>query len=218
MKPWRPLLAGVDADAAQLALDHIANDLAARPVSLDGGLWALSRGEPGIGLLFAYLAASGRQQFRETAEERLSLALEYAANGADAPWFWTGLAGVVWAVEHVLALEGDVDGDDPHEHVDEVLLAALDTQAALPFELMNGSGFDQSTSFWSRWSASSPSLSSQSPTLHDFKPRTSSGGRVSCAKSSSRGGSLIFFVTRKFGPFSSCSISLTSARYSEIGA
>src|SRR4030095_14903355 len=59
-------------------------------------------------------------------------------------------------------------------------------------------GFDQSVSFWMRVSASSLSFTSQSPTLQVLRSLTSSSGRVSLSKSSTRGGLLIVLVTRKF--------------------
>src|SRR5262249_3999625 len=79
-------------------------------------------------------------------------------------------------------------------------------------------GFDPSTSFLSLTSAPSPSFSLHEPTLHVFRSAISSGGIRSAAKSSARGGLLIFFVTRKLPPFSNCSMSLTAARYRAAGA
>lgn len=142
MTAWRPLLDGEDAAHARSVLDQIAEALAARPIALESGKWTLARGEPGIGLCFAYLAtATGEARFAEQAEARLAAAVEYAADAADAPWLWTGLAGPVWAVEQALALEpnpADAD-DDPHDQVDDVLLDVVDApSAAVPFELMNG--------------------------------------------------------------------------------
>jgi hypothetical protein len=54
--------------------------------------------------------------------------------------------------------------------------------------------------------------------LHDRRSAASSAGTVSCAKSSRRGGELIFLVTRNPPPDSKRSMSFTAARYDAAAA
>ncbi len=139
MKPWRPLLAGADAERARGVIADVAEALAARPIDVGDAGPSLSRGEPGVGLCFAYLArVLGESTYADQAEVRLTAALERAVATPMGPSLWYGLAGVVWAAEQAMALL-DLGGDeDPHAEVDQVLLGILHRTSAPPFELLGG--------------------------------------------------------------------------------
>lgn len=136
---WRPLLVGDDATRARAIVEDIASVLAARPISVEGIGSRLTHGEPGLGLGFAYLArVLDRPDLAEQAELRLGAALDHAVASPASPYLWSGLAGVVWAVEQALTLLDLRGDDDPHAEVDDVLLAVLDQIDEPPFELLGG--------------------------------------------------------------------------------
>ncbi|HEV7518071.1 MAG TPA: lanthionine synthetase LanC family protein, partial [Thermoanaerobaculia bacterium] len=136
-RPWRPVLEGDLARAANAAIDDIAASLApslapslasptdmasdpagfgsSRDLSLAGGL-------AGVALFFSYLhfARPGRGH-DDTAMTLLERAIAGTAELPVSAGLYGGFAGVAWTLEHLNGRLFDPEGEDPGEEIATVL-------------------------------------------------------------------------------------------------
>jgi len=131
-RPWRPLLTGEAARAANAAVDAIAAELAASPESAKfrppegGGHFSLAGGQAGIALFFAYLHfARPDEGHDETAMAFLEQAIEGTGEIAVSAGLYSGFAGVAWTLEHLQGRLFDPDGEDPGEEIATALQGLL---------------------------------------------------------------------------------------------
>ncbi|HSF44248.1 MAG TPA: lanthionine synthetase LanC family protein [Thermoanaerobaculia bacterium] len=122
---WSPLLQGEAAAEALAAAEAIARDFARDPRTAPGP--ALSRGQTGLALFFAYLEkALGRTEAGKHAQLHLDQAVTaLAEQPAPASSLFFGFAGVAWVTEHLAAGEISAEEEDPNEEIDAALLALL---------------------------------------------------------------------------------------------
>jgi lantibiotic biosynthesis protein len=134
---WAPLLAGAEAERAAQVVDAIAEELSALPLEDGPRALALMDGDLGRALFLAHHARwRSDEKSAEAADAVLSRALEGAA-AFEEPSFYSGLAGLAWAIDHadeVLGGEGDPD-DGPAAALDEILAAR---PGAVDFEWLSG--------------------------------------------------------------------------------
>jgi hypothetical protein len=134
---WAPLLAGAEAERAVHVIDAIADQLCALP--LEGGPRALQLmdGDLGCAVFLAYHARwRGDERSAQVCDAIRSRALEGAA-ACEEPSFYSGLAGMAWAIDHadeVLGGGGEPD-DGPAAALDEILAARPD---GIEFEWLSG--------------------------------------------------------------------------------
>jgi lantibiotic modifying enzyme len=131
---WRPVLTGVEADLAHDAIAGIAEDLTrveTDEVGLYGGL-------SGMALFFGLLhAARPGYGFDDTADELLGRALSLAADVRSLS-LSSGISGVAFAAE-LLAEGNDASDDaDPHDEIDELLIASLEGEEWPEYDLVSG--------------------------------------------------------------------------------
>lgn len=147
---WRPLLMGDDADRALVAVDAVAEALAALPPtpspdfeSTQHGarsLPSLGGGHAGYALFFACLHQHRPAQgFDERALAHIDRAIELLASAQTLASLYSGFTGVAWVVErlqHLLGLEPD---DELNAEIDQTLCEYLDQSPWLrQFDLISG--------------------------------------------------------------------------------
>ncbi|HEV2846169.1 MAG TPA: lanthionine synthetase C family protein [Thermoanaerobaculia bacterium] len=134
---WRPLLDGDLAARARDAVSAIAGALpVVSPPEIDNA-WArearvatLSSGNPGMALLFGYLARNGgpeSERYVELTENFLDDAVEALSRVPMTASLYSGYLSVAWAAEHLDRLLGAEEdpGEDPNEEIDLELLGIL---------------------------------------------------------------------------------------------
>ncbi|HZF08571.1 MAG TPA: lanthionine synthetase C family protein [Thermoanaerobaculia bacterium] len=131
-RPWRPLLTGEAARAANAAVDAIAAGIAAHPAAAairpeaGGGHFSLAGGQAGLALFFSYLHfARPDGGHDETAMGFLEQAIEGTGEMAVSAGLYSGFAGVAWTLEHLLGRLFDPDGEDPGEEIATALQGLL---------------------------------------------------------------------------------------------
>src|SRR5947209_14837851 len=145
-RPWRPLLTGEAARAANAAVDAIAAELAATPEiakfrpAEGSGHFSLAGGQAGIALFFAYLHfARPAEGHDETAMAFLEQAIEGTGEIAVSAGLYSGFAGVAWTLEHLLGRLFDPDGEDPGEEIATALQGLLGRSPWLgDYDLISG--------------------------------------------------------------------------------
>ncbi|HEY8145489.1 MAG TPA: lanthionine synthetase LanC family protein, partial [Kofleriaceae bacterium] len=110
---WAPLLAGAEAERAARAVDAIADEQRALPLEDGPRALQLMDGDLGRALFLAYHARwRGDERSAQVADAILSRALEGAA-ACEEPSFYSGLAGMAWAIDQVdEVLGGGGEPDD----------------------------------------------------------------------------------------------------------
>jgi class I lanthipeptide synthase len=133
---WTPILDGVTAEAARATVADIARVLEpppklATPAGRAKGRRvedaSLSQGQPGLAILFGYLAQAGLAKRADEISARcLDQAAATVATTEQPPWLYGGFAGVAWATAHLEGRLSEGGGDDFSEEIDQALLKLLD--------------------------------------------------------------------------------------------
>jgi hypothetical protein len=135
--PAEPLLAGELAERARVAVDSIAAALA-EPRVIDHENVSLSTGIAGVALFHAHHAwFAGGDEAMDRAVSLVQRCASVAAEGSLAATLHGGWLSIAWLVEHVfralLAQAEDLNAD-----ADAEVLAVIDVDEPLPYELMYG--------------------------------------------------------------------------------
>lgn len=119
---WQPLLQGDLFTQAQLAIQEIAQALAALPAPMQD--FSLADGTAGVALFYAYLAQTTQ------AEAQTALAMDWLAQTLDGVAahplphsLYTGLAGIAWTLIHLQGRLLEPDPDLVDGAIDKALLA-----------------------------------------------------------------------------------------------
>jgi hypothetical protein len=136
---WRPILDGDDLARARAV---VAATVAAVPEPRweDGDDVILVGGETGVALMLAYAARVSPDLARvDQVQQRVVDLLERGPPRAQNLYFWTGLTGIAWAVEHAIAvLDPGRAPDDGFADLDDAVLELLAEPGARSFELYKG--------------------------------------------------------------------------------
>jgi hypothetical protein len=143
LPPWKPVLEGVAADRAAVAVDAIARSLSeshAPSVASERQYpSSLAFGDAGLALFFGYLAQTQEGAgARRTALDLLDAALSALAEDRMPRDLSCGIAGIGWVYQHLSHRLWDPQrGDDPCSDLDDALRAWCD-RPGIPAELLTG--------------------------------------------------------------------------------
>lgn len=123
---WRALLTGEDAGQAVAAVEQISRALG-EPGAIEPSNFTLSSGHAGCAVLYGYLSAARPGPLAGIASRLFEEAVDALGGSSPEVNFYSGVTGVGWAAEYLLASaptprEG---GDDVNSDVDEMLLHVL---------------------------------------------------------------------------------------------